>query len=181
MKLFSEFKRHLEPRRFENSESTYYFGKGNELYLIEQPNGGMTYAAYDDNLKPVIITDLDKYTSVSMEVPFERIFVVPSYNKLRKIEKIEEMFPLIPENLFFVIDYGMLEDNKFKGALFSKSLINVTIMNGKGEIYEIRMLVGDGVRGMDGNPHGTISGAYNFSPICGKKGKYLYINPMMMV
>lgn len=35
----------------------------------------------------------------------------------------------------------------------------------KGEVFEASLIVGDGVRGMDGNPRGTIYGAYNLVPI----------------
>ncbi len=179
MNLFSELKIHLEPMRFENSENTYYFGKGNKLYLIEQPNGCMIYAAYDRNLKPVIITELDDDKLLSMETPFESVYIVPSYKKLKKLVRVDDMFSLIPEIFFNVIDYGMLDDKRFKGVLFEKSLINVAIINSRGEIYETSMLVGDGVRGMDGNPHGTICGAYNLNPICGFGDRCLYFRPVI--
>lgn len=179
MNLFSELKIYLEPRWFENSENTYYFGKEDKLYLIEQPNGCMIYAAYNSNLKPIIITELGDDKVLCMETPFECVYIVPNYKKLKKLLKGYEMSSLVPEILFNVIDYGILDDKRFKGVLFEKSWITVTIINSRGEIYETSMLVGDGVRGMDGNPCGTIREAYNLNPICGFGDKYLYFRPVI--
>ena len=165
--MFSELKRHLEPRWFENSENTYYFGKGNKLCLIEQPNGRLTYAAFNEKRKPVIVTELEEYSSVSIEAPFESIFIVPNYKMLKNITKIDnsKMSPFVPACIFEVAHYGLLEDKRFKGTLFEQCWINVAIINSKGEVFEDFMIVGDGVRGMDGNPRGTIYGAYNLVPI----------------
>lgn len=165
--MFSELKRHLEPRRFENSENTYYFGKGNKLCLIEQPNGRLTYAAFNEKRKPIIITELEDDRAVSIEAPFESIFIVPSYKTLKNITKIDnsEMSSFVPACIFEVANYGLLEDERFKGVLFENSWINVAIINSKGEVFEASLIVGDGVRGMDGNPCGTIYGAYNLVPI----------------
>lgn len=167
--MFSELKRHLEPRWFENSENTYYFGKGNKLCLIEQPNGRLTYAAFNEKRKPIIITELEDDRAVSIEAPFESIFIVPNYKmlKLKNITKIDnsEMSSFVPACIFEVANYGLLEDERFKGVLFENSWINVAIINSKGEVFEASLIVGDGVRGMDGNPRGTIYGAYNLVPI----------------
>ena len=159
----------LPSKQFGNT--TLYFDKdGQEVVAIDQSEK-ITYAVIDKNNKVNIITAMIDGVRLSCAVDSKDIFVIPQIQDRLDITFLTEETDMDEyanqqcDLLYEVVNYGMLDWPNFRGALFSRAKINVAVMNPQGEVYQICMTVGEGVRGCDGNPHGDIDEAYKIRAI----------------
>lgn len=152
---------------------TYYFDKKGEGVAVIEHDGKLTYVIHDGNQgkKYILCTEIVQGKSSTCQVDPKHLYIVPDIHNRSDAVFLgvngtgTEASGEHPESVFQVVNYGILDDEKFSGALLSGSKINVAVENAQCEVYQVGFIVGEGVRSCDGNPHGEVENAYHFTPI----------------
>ena len=172
MGMLEEVIKQLPSKRF-GDNITLYFDKDKEHVVLIEVDDTYTYLVEnEDDNSFTLKNEIDSGVCVDCTVDPERIWVVPELMLIQGAEEIDhgpiknKATELIPSIVYELRSYTILEQPQFKGSLFSNSLIKVIMTNGEGKVFAVPFIVGEGVRGCDGNPEGRIMGeAYTFSQL----------------
>lgn len=129
----------------------------------------LTFVLFDsDTAKYFLCLQFENEEEFSaIPIRLSDIFVIPDRKKVLNMELVgklqkEETSFAIPNIVYNVSNYCALNDPQYKDCNFSGSLLMIYLANSVAQIYKASLLVGDGVICCDGNPWGTIKGAYQF-------------------
>lgn len=180
MNIFKLITSNLASKEFEDEK--LYFDKNGNVCFIEHQNR-VSYV-FLRNGKYELATELLVGRTISCPLlkGIDSIFIIPGIETRDDTKLLEEgqkeyFFPAseLPHSLFEVVNFGIAEDQIFKGCYLSRSIIKVAVQNPTGRTFEISMTLADGVRSCDGNPHGEIKNAYKLVSACTISGDVIKI------
>ena len=157
------------PTKEVGDNKLYFDRESKEVVAIEQRDK-LSYVVMTKSNEAKVMSELLDGLKGSCIVNLQDFFVIPEIEQRKDSEflshrELPEPCQLFCSCIFEVINYGVLTMENFKGAILDKAKIDVAVLNGHGSIYQVSMIVADGVRGCDGNPHGSIPNAYKIKPI----------------
>ena len=143
----------------------------------------LTYILEDKRENKMILsTQMEDNKTITTDVDLNQIFIIPEIDRRQDTVYVKQKRQCYPGNLnppciFQIINYGALTDPNMKGCNFSESSVIVLAENSRAQVYKIGFIVGKGVICGDGNPRGTIKGAYQFkTPLIIRNGRNIQIN-----